>query len=437
MNIYLIIVLAAIIGGWMLQTTGAVLGLGRLGAKLPAEFEGSMNEECYARSQKYAAAGMKLNIIQDTISTGAFLGFLLLGGFGWADAVSRGAGGRIAEWAGIATSGTGGTSGTGSEIIIGLCFFALLMLLSGVLSLPFSIWHTFVHEARFGFNKTTPATFVADRIKGFLLTVIIGGPLAAGVLWLLLWLGAEAWLPVWGLVTVISLLLTFLAPRYLLPLFNTFTPLPDGSLRNAIQVYVERQGYRISGLFAVDGSRRSAKVNAYFTGLGKERRIALFDTLMGKLDEEEVVAVVAHEVGHCKLGHVPVMMIISVARTGFMLWLLSFFLTEPQLFAAFGVHNVSAHAGLVFFSLLFTPVSLLTGMGFFVLTRRNEYAADAFAAKTTGRPDVLRTALRKLASENLSNLTPHPLQVALHYTHPPLVQRLQALEAMSISVNSQ
>lgn len=426
MNIYLVIVLAAVVGGWLLQTVGAVLGLGRLGAPLPAEFEGSMNAECYARSQKYAAAGMKLNVVQDTVSTAAFLGFWLLGGFGWADGLSREFGGWIATWAGFAQDGSG------SAVVVGLCFFALLMLLSGALSLPFSIWHTFVHEARFGFNKTTPATFVVDRIKGFLLTVVIGGPLAAGVLWLLAWMGAAAWLPVWGLVTAISLLLTFLAPRYLLPLFNTFTPLPDGGLRNAIQEYVERQGYRISGLFAVDGSRRSAKVNAYFTGLGRQRRIALFDTLLEKLEDEEVVAVVAHEVGHCKLGHVPVMMAISVARTGFMLWLLSYFLTEPQLFAAFGVQTVSVHAGLVFFSLLFTPVSLLIGMAFFVLTRRNEYAADAFAARTTGRPDMLRTALRKLASENLSNLTPHPLQVVLHYTHPPLVERLRALDAMPV-----
>jgi len=424
MNTYCIIILAAVTGSWLLQTAAAVLGLGRTGAPLPAGTGLDMEPARRERMQRYVASGMRLNIAEDTAGTAVFLVFWLCGGFGVADALSRSAGALLGGFAG------GGPAVTG--IMTGLFFFGLLGVLSSLAGLPFSLWRTFVHEERFGFNRTTPLTFVADRLKAGLLVAVMGGPLAAGVLWLLALYGPEAWLPVWLLVSVFSLLVSFLAPRYLLPLFNTFTPLPQGALRSAIDRYVTGQGYTLSGLFVVDGSRRSAKVNAYFTGLGRQRRIALFDTLLEKLDDDEVVAVVAHEVGHCTLGHIPVMLGLSVARTGLMLWLLSFFLTEPQLFAAFGVQQVSYHAGLVFFSLLFTPVSLFTGVGFHALLRRNEYAADAFAARTTGRPDVLSSALRKLASENMTNLNPHPLQVALHYTHPPLVQRLQALGALPV-----
>lgn len=366
-----------------------------------------VDAETYRRSQDYTLARMRVESVEETISTAAVVIFLLAGGFAWADGLVRAAG--------------FGPIGTG------LCYFGLLGMLSAALGLPFSIYNTFVLEKRFGFNKTTPATFIADRIKGLVLTAIIGGPLLAGVLLFFGWAGATAWLWCWGFTTLASLAITYVAPQWILPLFNKFSPLPDGELRTMLEEYAEREGFELTGLYLMDGSKRSTKANAFFTGLGRKKRIALFDTLVERHTPEEITAVLAHEIGHSKLGHVKKMLMASILKTGLLFWLMSLFLDSKGLFAAFGVEQMSIYAGLLFFVILYTPVSLLLGIAASALSRRHEYEADAFAARTTGRPEDLVSALKRLSVDTLSNLTPHPFTVWLSYSHPPVVRRIRAL----------
>lgn len=411
MNAYLILILLFLIGADLLHRIARRLNERALSPELPAEFTGILDSEKYRKSQDYARANMRFSDKAEAVQLALVLGFILLGGFNWADLTARQAG--------------------FGPIVTGLLFFAILWGLSELVGIPFSLWRTFVIEERFGFNRTSPATFMADRLKGWLLTALIGGPILALAILFFRTAGDAAWLWCWAAVTAITLGVTYIAPVWILPLFNTFTPLEDGPLRSRLEGYAESQGFTISGLFVIDGSRRSSKANAYFTGLGSKKRIALFDTLLEQLSDEELEGVLAHEVGHNKLGHVRKRLILSVLNTGLVFFLLSLFLNSRPLFDAFGMEHMSVHAGLVFFALLYTPVSLLLGLGLNALSRRHEYEADAFAARTTGRPEALASGLKKLSAGNLSNLTPHWLTVVLDYSHPPVVERIRALEALN------
>ena len=301
-------------------------------------------------------------------------------------------------------------------------------LLSQIVGLPFSIYSTFFIEEKYGFNKTTAKTFVADIFKGLLLAVLLGAPIFALVLWIFS-VVANAWLWAWGALSVIQIFIMFIAPVVIFPLFNKFTPLEEGELRTSIENYAAEQNYTLSGIFKIDGSKRSTKSNAFFTGFGKTKRIALFDTLIDNHSTEELVGVLAHEIGHCQRGHVKKGIVISMASTLLMFFILSLFITKQGLYAAFGIEGTPLYAGLVFFGFLYAPISMILGLLGNLLSRKHEFEADAYAAETTQAPGKMISALKKLSVDNLSNLTPHPLKVFLEYSHPPVLERIKALRA--------
>ena len=407
MNYYLMAVVAFLAGAWLLHAVSDLLSARRAAAGLPAEFADVFDDATYARAQAYTRATMRYSVAAETASTVLTLAVILAGGFNWLDLWVR-------SW-GMPPLGTG------------LAYIAAVALAGSLAGLPFEVYRTFVLEARFGFNSTTPATFVADRIKGLFLAAILGGALLAGILLFFESAGRTAWLWCWGLVTLFSLALTYVAPTWILPLFNTFTPLEEGALRRAIADYARQTGFELDGIFVMDGSRRSSKSNAFFTGLGRRKRIALFDTLLADHADLEILAVLAHEIGHARCGHIRKRLVAGVARAGLLFFLMSLFLHSPGLYAAFGMEHQSVYAGLVFFLLLYTPVSMLLGILANRISRRHEFEADAFAARTTGDAGAMIAALKRLAATNLSNLTPHPLTVWLEYGHPPVLARIRAL----------
>ena len=273
-------------------------------------------------------------------------------------------------------------------------------------------------------------TYVLDGLKAILLSVVLGGPLLACILWFFETSGSYAWLYCWTAAVAFILVVQFLAPVLIMPLFNKFIPLAEGELKEAITRYAAKQHFAIQGIYTMDGSKRSTRVNAFFTGFGRFRRIVFFDTLMDKLATNEIVAVLAHEMGHYKLKHILTMMVLSILQMGIMFFILSLFLGNPGLFDAFGMEHVSVYASLVFFGFLYAPLSTLIGIGFNGFSRRNEYQADRFAAISGGEGEALISGLKKLSVSNLTNLTPHPLNVMLNYSHPPVLARILALRQL-------
>ena len=407
MNEFALIILVAIVGEYALSALSSVLNLRALSPALPAEFGGVFEGERYARSQEYTRTRTRFGLVRGAVSLAVVLAWWQAGGFEWLDQLLRGL-------------------GYGS-IVTGLLYIGALGLASTVLGLPFRIYSTFVIEQRFGFNRTTPATFAADLLKSLALTLVLGGVLLGAVLVFFEWTGALAWLWCWLAATVFLLVFQFVAPTWIMPLFNTFTPLESGALRDAILDYARRADFPVRDIFVVDGSRRSSKANAFFTGIGRNKRIGLFDTLVRDYGVGELVAVVAHEVGHYKKGHVTQGLALQIGYLGALFFILSLVLRQEGLFAAFYMSEMSIYAGLVFFGLLFTPVELLLSLLVNAVSRKNEFQADAFAAGTTGSGEPLIAALKKLSADSLTNLTPHPLHVFLHYSHPPVLQRIEAL----------
>lgn len=407
MNVYLAVILVSLILSWLLGVLSNALTARHMSPEIPQEFADVYDAGTYARSQEYTRASMRFSNLADTVSILVTLAVILLGGFNWLDGLVRSLG-----W---------------SEITTGLVYIGLLSLASWALSLPFELYQTFVLEERFGFNKTTPGTFVADRAKGMALTALLGGGLLAVVLYFFEKAGGAAWLWCWGVSVAFSLGVTYVAPTWILPLFNKFTPLEKGGLRDALEGYARKADFELEGIFVMDGSKRSTKSNAFFTGFGRHKRIALFDTLIKEQTAEEITAVLAHEVGHSKRGHIRKRLIVGAFKTGVVFYLMSVFMASPGLFAAFGMDHISNYAGLIFFVLLYTPVSLALSIAANFVSRKHEFEADAFAAQTTGRPGAMISALKKLSATNLTNLTPHPLTVWLEYSHPPVLERVRAL----------
>jgi len=407
MNAYALLILCAILFQNALSLAADLLNLGALRPELPAGFEGVYDAERYRRSQEYTRARTRFSFWPQAFDLALLLGFWFAGGFAWLDGWTRGFG--------------------FGPILTGLAFIGALALAKVILDLPFRYWSTFVIEERFGFNKSTRATFWADTAKMLALGAVLGAPLLAAILWFFERAGASAWLLCWGVTALFSLFVQFVAPTWIFPLFNKFKPLEEGELRAAVLAYAQKVAFPLEGLFVIDGSRRSTKANAFFSGFGKKKRVALFDTLVAKHPVEELVAVVAHEIGHYKKGHIVKGLVFSIAQAGVVFYLLSLFLQHDGLFAAFGVEQRSVHAGLVFFSLLYTPLELVLSLGLHAFLRKNEFEADAYARTTTGAPERLVSALQRLSADSLTNLTPHPLYVVLHHTHPPLVERVRAL----------
>jgi STE24 endopeptidase len=385
-----------------------VLNIRALAPVPPPEFRDVFDAARYRRSQFYTRARTRFGIVASSAELLALLAFWYAGGFGWLDRMARGF-----HLGPVAT---------------GLVFVGALALARALLGLPFALWSTFVIEERFGFNRTSAATFAADRAKGLLLAVVLGGSLLAAVLWLFETAGAAAWLWGWGLSAVALVAIQFVAPAWIMPLFSRFTPLAPGRLRDAILDYGRAVGFPLADVYVVDGSRRSTKANAFFTGFGRQRRIALFDTLLATLDSGAVVAVVAHEVGHWKRGHVPRGIVLSILHLGVLFGLLRFFLGQPALFAAFDIARPSPAAALVLFGLVLAPVELALSILLHAWSRHNEREADRFAAETTRDGAALARGLKRLSADSLANLTPHPLSVWLEYSHPPVLERIRALE---------
>lgn len=410
MNIYAWIVLVALLGEFALSVVTSLLNIRAMDPGVPDDFRSVYDDQSYARAQAYTRARTRFDLVHGTCSLVALLLFWYLGGFGWLDRACR-------------AIGVGPVS-------TGLVFIGVLAAASTAFCLPFRVYSTFVIEERFGFNRTSPRTFVLDLLKGLALGAVLGGGLLALVLFFFEWAGPLAWLWCWVAATAFMLVAQFVAPTWILPLFNTFSPLDGGELKDALIAYARAARFPVDGIFVVDGSRRSAKANAFFTGFGRRKRIALFDTLIEQQTTAELVAVVAHEVGHYKRRHVPKDLALRLAHTGAVFWLLSVFLERQGLFDAFAVPTPSIHAGLVLFSLLFTPIELVLSVLVNLFSRKYEFEADAFAAGTTGSAEPLVSALKKLSADSLSNLTPHPLYVFLRHSHPPVLERIAALRAL-------
>jgi STE24 endopeptidase len=406
MNIFSIIILVTLAVDFILNLVADLYNIKSLDPQLPDEFKGIYDEETYRKSQEYTKVTTRFGILTSIFSLILLLVFWFAGGFNGLDQIVRG-------W----------ELGT---IWTGLAYIGILILFKTILSLPFSIYSTFVIEERFGFNKTTPETFVLDMMKGLGLGIVLGGPLLAGILAFFTYIDQYAWLYAWGTVTLFTLVIQFIAPRWIMPLFNDFEPLEEGDLRAKIKDYTDGVNFEMEGLYVMDGSKRSSKSNAFFTGFGKNKRIALFDTLIKNHTDDELVAVLAHEIGHYKKKHIIKNMFVSVLQTGVMFWLLSIFLDSPGLYEAFYMVEPSVYAGLIFFGMLYAPIDMILSMVMQMVSRKHEFEADEYAS-TTFKQEPMVQALKKLSKDNLSNLTPHPFYVFLNYSHPPVLQRIKAI----------
>ena len=409
MNVYAIIILSALILEFILNLTADLLNLKTLQRELPQEFDSVYDAEKYQKSQEYTRTNTRFGFVTSGFNLLVLLIFWFAGGFNFLDTIVRG-------W-------------HLHPIWTGLIYIGILMAIRMLLSLPFSIYATFVIEERFGFNKTTPAIFITDLLKGLALSIVIGGPLLAGILAFFQYAGTWAWLYGWILSVIFILFIQYIAPTWIMPLFNKFTPLEEGELKERIFSYAQSVAYPLAGVFVMDGSKRSTKSNAFFSGFGKNKRIALFDTLIEKHPVKEMVAILAHEIGHYKLKHILKGMIISMLHTGVVFFLLSLFLSQKTLFDAFFMDNMSIYTGLIFFGMLYTPIELILSIFMQAFSRRHEYQADRFAASTTRDPESFIGALKTLSAHNLTNLTPHPFYVFLNYSHPPVLQRIRVLKA--------
>ncbi|WP_411827228.1 M48 family metallopeptidase [Luteolibacter sp. AS25] len=411
MNTLAIFIVISLFLLWNLEFIATLLNLKTFPSTPPAELEGLMDQEKLDRARSYLNIGAKFGLIQSTFSLAVLLVFWFSHGFPFVENIAR--------------------SFSSNEIVIGMIFLAILFTAQNLISLPFDYYDTFVIEEKFGFNKSTVSTFIVDRIKGLILGAVLGLPLLAGILWIFNEI-PNAWLWAWLFVTVFQLLLTYLAPSLILPLFNKFTPMEDGELKTEIEALGKKCGFPLQGVFVIDGSKRSTKANAYFTGFGKHKKIALFDTLVEKSSNQEILAILAHEIGHFRLGHIKQRMFVGILQMALIFFLIGLATNPDGAFAqmlhqAFFMEKVTPHTGLVFFTILLEPASKLLSILANAWSRKHEFEADAYASESTGTPEALGTALKKLSSDHLSHPAPHKLRIILDYSHPPLLQRLRAL----------
>jgi len=373
---------------------------------IPEELKDVYDKEEYKKSQDYKAANYKFSIWASLFSLILTLAFLFLDGFEYVDNIAR--------------------SHSDKPIIVGLIFFGIIMIASDIITTPFGYYKTFVIEEKFGFNKTTKKLFILDKLKGLVMMAILGGGIISLIIWFYQITGNQFWLYAWGIVTVFTVFMNMFYSKLIVPLFNKQTPLEEGDLRNKISEYAKSVGFSLNKIFIIDGSKRSTKANAYFSGFGSEKRVTLYDTLVKDLDDEEIVAVLAHEVGHYKKKHIIFNLVTSILLTGLTLYILSIFISNPLLSNAVGVELPSFHVGLIAFGLLYSPISEITGLIMNYVSRVFEYQADDYA-KNTYKAEPLITSLKKLSKNSLSNLTPHKAYVFMHYSHPTLLERLRNL----------
>ncbi|HKL35665.1 MAG TPA: M48 family metallopeptidase [Salegentibacter sp.] len=401
------IIIAIIIIDFIIDKILETLNAKHFDDPVPQELSDVYDKEEYEKSQRYKKERYRFGILTSTFSVLLTLGFIIFDGFAWVDDIAR--------------------KFTDNAILVALIFFGIIMIGSDILTTPFSWYSTFVIEEKYGFNKTTKKTFFLDKIKGWLMMAILGGGILALIVWFYQFAGNDFWWYAWILVAIFSVFINMFYAKLIVPLFNKQSPLEEGSLRTKIETYAASVGFTLDNIFIIDGSKRSTKANAYFSGFGKEKRITLFDTLVKDLEEEEIVAVLAHEVGHYKKNHILVNLAASVLTTGFTLWLLSLFVGSPALSQALGVEEPSFHIGLIAFGILYSPISEITGLLMNYLSRKFEYQADNYAKKTYGAGPLI-SSLKKLNKNSLSNLTPHKAYVFMHYSHPTLLQRYRNLK---------
>ena len=374
---------------------------------LPSELASVYSSEKYQKSQEYNHVNYKFGLLQSFLSFALLLLFIFFKGFKELDLFVR--------------------QFTQNDIYVSLLYFGIIFLVSTLISLPFSYYQTFKIEERFGFNKMTKSLFVKDTLKSLLLSIILGGLILVAILWFYSKFPTTFWLYTWALITAFSLFMNLFYTELILPLFNKLTPLEEGSLKETLEVFAKKVNFNLKAIFLIDGSKRSTKANAYFSGFGKTKKIVLYDTLTDDLTEDEITAVLAHEIGHYKNNHIIFNLILSIILTGVSLFLLSLFISNPLLSQAVGIEKPSFHIGIIIFMILYTPLSVLTGLLMNILSRKFEYQADNFA-KNHGYSKSLILGLKKLSSSSLSNLTPHKFYVFLNYSHPTLLQRINNLK---------
>lgn len=401
------IIIAIIVLDFLFEKYLDYLNTTKWSTTLPNEVKGIYDEEKYKKQQAYQRENHRFGILSSSFSFAVTLAMFLFYGFALVDG-----------WAWSITS---------NAILAALLFFGIIMFASDIISTPFSVYDTFVIEEKFGFNKTTPKTFVLDKIKGWLVGGLIGGGLLALIIFIYSKTGDMFWIYAWIIISAFSIFMAMFYSNLIVPLFNKQTPLEEGELRDAIKSFANKVGFKLDNIYVINGSKRSTKANAYFTGLGAKKRIVLYDTLINDLTVDEIVAVLAHEIGHNKKHHVVQGLILSLIQTCIVLFIFSLLINNPALSKALGVEQPNFHIGLVAFGILYTPVSFVLGIFMNMLSRKNEYQADEFAA-VNFKPEALASALKKLSVTSLSNLTPHKTYVFFHYSHPTLLQRLEFIK---------
>jgi len=377
---------------------------------LPESLIGFYDQETYSKQQQYEGVNYRFGLISDFLSFLVIIVMLLVGGFAWVDTIV--------------------ISITSSSILQAILFFALLALASDLISLPLDIYHTFVIEERFGFNKTTARTFIFDKLKGYLLGAVVGGGILAIIVLIYEKSGSWFWVLAWICISVFTLFISYFYTTLLVPIFNKLSPLPQGELRNAIENVAARADFSLKDISIMDGSKRSTRGNAYFSGFGRKKSIVLFDTLVNEHSVDELAAILAHEIGHYKKKHVLQGLATGIIQTGVLLFVLSLLLKSPLPAFALGASVPSFQMSVIAFGILYSPVSMVLGIVFNMISRKHEYEADRFAVGLS-QPGSLQEALKKLSVKNLSNLTPHPWYVYIHYSHPALLQRLAAIDKLS------
>ena len=392
---------------FMLERVLESLNSKHMSPVLPDSLKGIYDEKEYSRFQSYKRENGRLDCWSSGVGFGVMIVFLVAGGFGWYN-----------SWV---------VSLTDSVVWQTIFFVMGLSVASTVLDIPFDYYATFRIEEKYGFNKTTRRVYWLDTVKELVLSLVLGGVLLALVVWFYTWAGTYFWLYAWGAVTLFSVFMAMFYSQLIVPLFNKQTPLQEGSLRDKIQDFAEKVGFKLDNIYVIDGSKRSTKANAYFTGLGPKKRVVLYDTLIDELTEEEIVAVLAHEVGHYKKRHTLRSMVVSVIQMGVLFWLFSLCVNNAALSEALGGDRAYFQLGLIAFAILYSPVNLILGIGMNVWSRSNEYEADAFAARYY-EGDNLVSGLKKISVKSLSNLTPHPLYEYIYYSHPSLLKRIDAIK---------
>ena len=392
---------------YVISSVSSFLDLGNINPDIPDHFKKAYDKNKYAKSQEYLKTKTKFSLVSSTFSIVLIFLVIHLGIFG-----------VLNEFVNLQTN---------HFILQGLLFISIIYIFQDIISLPFSLYSTFVIEEKFGFNKTTIGLFISDKIKGYVIFIVMGSIIITPILYLFHEYENFGWLIAWSLLTLFMIAVQPLFVHVISPMFNKFTPLEDGELRTAIEKYTTQVDFPLARIDIMDGSKRSAHSNAYFSGFGKSRRIAIFDTLVENHTNDEIVSVVAHEVGHYKLKHIIHGTIIGIIETGIMLFVFNFIMNDYALFRVFGVNDLSVHAGLIFFSMLYAPVTMITSVISNAISRKNEFEADNYSLQTTKNKEALISMLVGLAANNLSHLTPHPFKVFLSYSHPPTIDRIKAL----------